>query len=234
MTADPLYEDAEMADLLPDDLMPAPTSKGAAIPVKRTAKQQKLAERRAEIAREEADLRAAQDAKKAAAARLAQIVNLHIAGYSLAEIGASIGMTEDEVDRMLMNDVQRYVKTQPALRTYVRNWISERYAKMIEADYDIAVDKNHSEKLENQDRVMRMLDKMGKLHGADAPVQSEVKIDHAPEAVERLVAALAAQQGVGYDENVFDVEIVEDVVEESHKALEAASHAVEEGPDEDL
>lgn len=167
------------------------------------------------------------------AVRLAQIVNLHIAGYSLGQIGASIGATADEVDRLLAADAQRYVRSQPALRVYVRNWVSERYTKLLEAVWDEATDKTHREKLENQDRALRILDRMTRLHGAEAPVQTEVKIDAAPEAVERLVNALAAGQGLGYDTSIFDsvndivdAEVVHDAVEQSHAALEAASEAV--------
>lgn len=211
------------------------SAKAGAVPLKRTPAQIKAAEKRAVEAQAAADLRVQEDAAKARAAQLAQIVNLHIAGYSLTDIGVSIGATADEVDRLLASETQRYVRSQPALRTYVRNWISEKYTKMIEADWDEATDKTHPEKLDNQDRVMRMLDKMGRLHGADAPIQSEVKVDAAPEAVERLVGALAAASGMGYDVNVFDVvadvvdgEVVEDAVTESHKALESASHEVEQ------
>src|SRR5690606_7006872 len=104
-------------------------------------------------------------AEAVAAARLAQIVNLHIAGMSLSQIGAAVGATADEVDRMLQRDAARYVRSQPALRVYVRNWISEKYMKMIEADWTAASDEHHREKLENQDRVDRFLRSMAKLHG---------------------------------------------------------------------
>ena len=84
--------------------------------------------------------------------------------------------------------------------------------------------------LEHQDRALRILDKMAKLHGAEAPVQSEVKVESAPEAVEKLVSALAAQQGLGYDVGVFDVvdaEVVEDAVSQSADALGVAGDEVE-------
>lgn len=219
----------DLDDLLPDDLLPTP--KGAAAPLVRTKKQQAAIDKRAALAKAEADLAVQQGAAKAHAARLAQIVNLHIGGYSLAEIGASIGASADEVDRMLTNDTARYVRNQPALRTYVRNWISSKYLAMIDADWDTAIDKMSPEKLENQDRVMRMLDRMSKLHGADAPVQSEVKVDAAPEAVERLVSALAAGQGLGYDMNVFDVvpgTVVHDAAQQSVQELEVSGNRVED------
>jgi hypothetical protein len=195
----------------------------------RSPKQQAAVEKRA--AKEQLEA-----AEKARAVQLAQIVNLHIAGMSLADIGAAIGASADEVDRMLNADVQRYVRSQPALRVYVRNWISERYTKMIDADWSAATDEDHKEKLENQDRVMRMLDKMGRLHGADAPTQTEVKIEAAPEQVEKLVSALSAASGHGYDVSVFDIvdaEIVHDAVGESHAALERAAHDVEESDGDD-
>lgn len=174
--------------------------------------------------------------EKANAQRLAQIVNLHIAGYSLSEIGAAIGATADEVDRLLQRDASRYVRSQPSLRVYVRNFISERYTKLLDAVWDEATDAQHPKKLENQDRALRILDSMRKLHGADAPVQSEVKIDAAPEAVEKLVSVLAAQQGLGYDESVFDVvdaEVVHDAVAESTEATLDAAERVGEDDEAD-
>lgn len=205
--------DEELTDLLPDDLQPS--AKHKAVPLVRTPKQTKaLAKREAQKA-EDAEL-------KAQAARLAQIVNLHIGGYSLTQIGAAIGASAEEVDRLLNQDATRYIRSQPALRTYVRNWVSERYMKMIEADWPMASDPNHREKLENQDRVMRMLDRMAKLHGAEAPTQTEVKVEAAPEAVEKLVSALAAGQGLGYDTGIFDLD-----ESEVHEAVEVASERTE-------
>lgn len=170
------------------------------------------------------------------AVRLAQIVNLHIAGFSLAEIGESIGASADEVDRLLAADAQRYVRSQPALRVYVRNWISERYTGLLEAVWDEAVDKTHREKLENQDRALRILKEMSRLHGAEAPVQTEVKVEAAPEAVEKLVAALAASQGLGYDASIFDVvpgETVHEAHEQAVGELEVSGNAVGESDGDD-
>lgn len=170
---------------------------------------------------------------KARAQQLAQIVNLHIAGFSLQQIGEAIGATEQEVDRLLATQTARYVKSQPALRTYVRNWVSERYTQLLESVWDGAVDTMASDQLDRQDRALRILDKMTKLHGAEAPVQHEVQVDSAPEAVEKLVSVLAATQGVGYDMNVFDgdvieAEVIEDAVTQSARALEVSGNAVEE------
>lgn len=237
MSAQPL-EDAEpedtdeWGDLLPDDLAP----KKNAVPLKRTPKQIAAAEKAA-VAKAEADsLRAAQDAAKAQAARLAQIVNLHIAGYSLADIGAAIGATESEVDRLLANETSRYVRNQPALRTYVRNFISGKYSELLESVWDAATDKNAKDQLENFDRAQRVLAQMGRLHGAEAPTQTEVKVEAAPEAVERLVQALSSSQGLGYDMDVFDSvpgEVVHDAVAQSRAALEVSGNAVEESDGHD-
>lgn len=209
-------------------------------PMVKTPAQRAAEEKRLIGAAQQAAAEKAQTEAQAAAARLAQIVNLHIAGFSLSDIGAQIGATADEVDRMLANDMQRYVRSQPALRTYVRNWISGKYTAMLEADWEAASDKDHREKLEHQDRVMRILAGMERLHGAAAPTQTEVKVEAAPEAVERLVAALSAQNGVGYDTSIFDVidveevtEAVHDVTQESLAALERASSEVEKPQPED-
>lgn len=178
----------------------------------------------------EADLAVQPTKAKSDAARLAQIVNLHIAGFSLAEIGASIGASVAEVDRLLSEDAARYVRTQPQLRRYVRNYISGRYSELLSTVWDTATDKEHVLMLDHQDRALRILDKMAKLHGAEAPVQSEVKVESAPEAVEKLVSALAAQQGLGYDVGIFDVvdaEVVEDAVTQSADALGVAGDEVE-------
>jgi hypothetical protein len=161
------------------------------------------------------------------AVRLAQVVNLHIAGYSLGAIGAALGCSADEVDRMLSQDTARYVRNQPALRAYVRNWISQRYTAMIEADYREATDASHPKKLEHQDRVMRMLGQMAKLHGAEAPSQLEVQMDAAPEAVDKMVQALSQAMGGGYDTEVFDAEVVEDAVHEIEANTEAAGQEAE-------
>lgn len=158
------------------------------------------------------ELRAAETARKRRAAQLAQVVNLHIAGFSLADIGAAIGATPDEVDRMLHDETARYVRTQPALRTYVRNWISREYKELLDTVAPAAKDPAHPKMLDSQDRALRILDRMAKLHGADAPTQTEVKVEAQPEAVENMVKALAAARGQEYDEDIFDIEIVEESV----------------------
>ena len=168
--------------------------------------------------------------EKVNAQRLAQIVNLHIGGFSLADIGASIGATPAEVDRMLNQDMSRYVRNQPALRVFVRNYVSERYSKLLESVWEDAVDKDSKGQLEKQDRAIRILDSMRRLHGADAPVQTEVKVEAAPESVEKLVQALASGQGYGYDANIFDVEVISDSAE---AALADASDRVEDAQDDD-
>ncbi len=241
----PAEPEDDLDDLLPDHLrQPAsqPKTKGKALPVVRTAKQQAKIAAEALGAEQAEAKQAAQSAADAAAQRLAQIVNLHIAGFSLAEIGAQIGATADEVDRMLSADAARYVRSQPALRTYVRNFISGKYTKLLEAVWDEATDKMHREKLENQDRALRILKEMGNLHGAAAPTQAEIKVEAAPEAVEKLVASLAASQGLGYDASIFDLEPVEDeetgeivhqAVEQSARALEVSGNAVEQPQPDD-
>lgn len=194
--------------------------------------QQKAAATRA------ANKREAERLEKAKAQRLAQVVNLKIAGYSFEDIGQSIGATAKEVEAMLAQDVARYVRSQPALRVYVRDWVSSKYTKMLDAVWDEATDKDHPKKLEHQDRAMRILDSMRKMHGADLPVQSEVKIETAPEAVEKLVSALAASQGMGYDTNIFDAEVIEDeavhtaVIESEETLADSASHVGEDAEDD--
>lgn len=207
--------------------------KGAAIPVKRTKKQQAAAEKRKAEKAEADALESAATKRKQEAARLAQMVNLTIAGYSLAEIGEQIGASADEVDEMLTRDAARYVRNQPALRVYIRNWISGKYATMIEANWDEASNPASPVKLENQDRVDRFLRAMARLHGAEAPTQSEVKVEAAPENVEKMVQLLSAAQGVAYDDTVFDAEWVEEVVDEGAKALEVSGNAVGEPQPED-
>lgn len=201
-------------------------SKKNALPVVRTPAQ-KAAATRAEK----------QALEKANAQRLAQVVNLMISGHSLAEIGAAIGATPEEVDRMLLNDMSRYVKTQPALRVFVRNFLSAKYTKLLETNWDIATDVSHVEHLDHQDRVLKTLKDMGRLHGAEAPVQTEIKVETAPEAVEKLVEVISKAQGLGYDTSVFDVvdaEVVHDSVEEAETALADASEVVGEGDEEAL
>lgn len=141
---------------------------------------------------------------------------------------------------MLSADTARYVKSQPALRTYVRNYISGKYTELLETVWDRATDDQHVENLEAQDRALRILDRMGRLHGAEAPVQSEVKVESAPEAVEELVKRLASAQGLGYNMNVFDTvsgtvvhSDIERAVEQSARALEVSGNAVEESDGDD-
>lgn len=164
--------------------------------------------------------------------RLAQIINLHISGYSLAEIGTAIGATSDEVDRMIQGSATRYIRNQPALRAYVRNYVSGKYTELLEPMWGKATNAADKDFMEAQDRALRTLKEMARLHGAEAPVQKEVTVDAAPAAVEAMVAALAAQQGRGYDVGVFDVveaEIVHDAVGQSAAALEVSGNRVEEG-----
>lgn len=213
-----------------------PLTKGKAIPLVRTKKQQQ-AVAEAALGAEQAEVaEQAQTETAAAAARLAQIVNLHIAGFSLSAIGAQIGATPDEVDRMLSTDAARYVRSQPQLRVYVRNFLSEKYTALLDTVWDRATDADHRENLEAQDRAMRVLKEMGNLHGAAAPTQTEVKVEAAPDAVEKLVSALAESQGLGYDVNIFDVvpgEVVHAAPKDALAALERASDAVGQHQPED-
>lgn len=208
---------------------------GGKVPLVRTPKQQKAAAKALEKKQAEADLAVQETAAKKNAAELAQIVNLHIAGYSLADIGASIGASADEVDRLLSQDATRYIRSQPALRTYVRNYVSGKYNALLAAVWDEAVDPTAPKKLENQDRALRILDRMAKLHGADAPTQAEIKVDAVPENVEKMVKYLAAGQGLGYDSSVFDDDVIDgtvltDVVEEQ---IVVSGNAVEESDGDD-
>ena len=212
MSAQPIDHFGE-DDGLPDDLDELlddlPVKKGAK-PLKRTAAQKKTA-----------SLVAAQSQANQQAAMLAQIVNLHIAGFSLAQIGAQIGASADEVDRMLSNEAARYVRNQPQLRTYVRNFISAKYNGLLESVYDQATDKNHRAQLEYFDRAQRILAQMGRLHGAEAPTQSEVKVEATPEAVDKIVQAIASGQGLGYDTDIFDIDPAD-----IHEAVIQAEDAV--------
>lgn len=191
------------------------------------------------------DLAEQNNAVKARAAQLAQVVNLVIAGHSFEEIGAAIGASADEVESMVTNGAERYVRTQPALRVWVRNWLSEKYVTMIEADWAQASDPMHPEKLEHQDRVMRMLGPMARLHGAEAPTQSEVKVEHSADAVEEMVRRLSTKAGQGYDASVFDsddgtdddivdADVVHDAAAQSLAALEAAADAVRMPTDDEI
>lgn len=228
MSAQPDEHPDDLDDLLDDlpiDPPPPATGKKRAQPLKRTPAQSAAAKRAAEIA-----------AVQTQAQRLAQIVNLHIAGYSLAQIGASIGASEAEVDRMLSNETARYVRNQPALRAYVRNYLSSKYTALLDAVWEDATDKTSKAKLESQDRALRILKEMGNLHGAAAPTQTEIKVEAAPEAVEQIVASLAAGQGLGYDDAIFDVvpgTVVHDAVDQTAQAESVSGNAVEESDGHD-
>lgn len=214
-------EDTDDLDLGLDDL---PSQAEPTTPAKKAKKGAKALERTA-AQQAAVSLAAAQTAAQSQAQRLAQIVNLHISGMSLAQIGLAIGATEAEVDRMLTNETARYVKNQPALRTYVRNYISAKYSGLLDAVYEQATDKSHKQQLEYVDRAQRVLAQMGRLHGAEAPTQSEVKVEATPEAVDALVQRLAAGEGLGYDTDIFDVEYSEETAETIHEAHEAAEEA---------
>ena len=184
--------------------------KKSAPPTTKKAKRAKKAETKDLIPgsaeAEDAGLAATQ---RTEAARLAQIVNLLIGGYSLAQIGIATGMTADEVDRLIQADGARYVRNQPQLRVFMRNWLSSRYTALLDSTFSHATDDNDPKQLEYQDRVLRTLDSLRKLHGVDVPTQTEIKIEAAPENVEAMVRALSASRGQGYDMEVFDVEVEE-------------------------
>jgi hypothetical protein len=211
-------------------------TKKNAVPLKRTKAQEAALARR--VAREalEAEQAAASAAAQARAQRLAQVANLFIAGHDLESIGAAIGASADEVDRMLQEDMARYVRNQPALRVFVRNFISARYTGLLDAVWDEATDKNHKEKLEHQDRALRILDRMAKLHGAEAPTQAEIQVSAAPEAVDKMVQAIASAAGLGYDTSIFDVvpgEMVHNAAIEAHDAEVVSGNSVSVPEDED-
>lgn len=216
--------------------------KGNAVPVRRTAAQAAaIAKRAAEKARED-DLAEQVSAADEAAARSAQIANLLIGGHTMASIAAATGQSEDELEQMLAADSARFIRSQKSLRVWTRRYISERYSRMLEANIDAATDKMHPARLENQDRVLRILAGLERLHGAAAPTQTEVSVEAAPEAIERMVALLAAEQGKGYDPDIFTLsdDDVTEVREVAHAApanalaaLEAAADATEQDQPED-
>jgi hypothetical protein len=217
MSAVPIEPDDELPDDLDEMLDDLPVKKGAK-PLKRTPEQ---------TAKQ--SIVAAQAASAQQAAQLAQIVNLHIAGFSLAQIGAQIGASADEVDRMLSTEAARYVRNQPALRTYVRNFISSKYLGLLEAVWDQSVDQTNVRQLEYVDRSQRILAQMGRLHGAEAPTQSEVKVEATPEAVDKIVQAIAAGQGLGYDTDIFDLDPadIHEAVIQADDATVVSGNAVE-------
>ena len=184
--------------------------------LQRTPEQEARAAKRATERQAERDLATTTARNRAEAQQLAQIINLQIAGMTLEQIGAEINMSATDLDALIVKNASRYIKTQSQLRAYARNWISEKYSKMIEADWDDAVSTDPELRLPNQDRVIRMLDSMRKMHGADAPAQTEVKVDAAPEAIDAMVQLLAAKQGQGYDVDIFDVDVVDE--SEIHEA----------------
>ncbi|MGH8465657.1 MAG: hypothetical protein ACRER5_16060 [Pseudomonas sp.] len=217
MSAQQIEPDDELPDDLDEMLDDLPAKKGAKPLVRTPAQQAKQS------------LVAAQAASAQQAAMLAQIVNLHIAGFSLAQIGQQIGASADEVDRMLSTEAARYVRNQPALRTYVRNFISSKYLGLLEAVWDQSVDQTNVRQLEYVDRSQRILAQMGRLHGAEAPTQSEVKVEATPEAVDKIVQAIAAGQGLGYDTDIFDIDPadIHEAVITSAEQVEVSGNAVE-------
>lgn len=213
--------------------MTAPTgnNKGKAQALKRTARQQAVT-KKAAAAQAAQDLR---EEDKAAAQQLAQMVNLVIAGHSLAAIGASIGKSADEVEQMLVRESGRYIRTQPALRAYARSLISEKTAGLLEATYDQAIDTKRPDQLDYVASVQKTLRDLARLHGADAPTQTEVTVGASDETVEALVATLAQGKGLAYNDDVFDLDPddVEEIVEASHREVEAAHDAVEDSDGDD-
>lgn len=205
---------------------PSKGKKPGAQPLKRTAKSAEQA-KKAAARREAQHLR---EAETAAAQQLAQIVNLTISGHSFAAIGEKIGKSGDEVEAMLVQKAGAYIRTQPALRAFARNWIGEKYTGLLDAVYTEATTAGHEQKLEHQDRAIKILKEMARLYGADAPTQSEVRVESTPEAVEKLVARLSQAQGVGYNTDIFDAEfeeVVDEAKEQTALALDSASHEVE-------
>lgn len=165
--------------------------------------------------------------REKAALRLAQMANLHMAGMSLTEIGAALHATPDEVDRMLSQDAARYVRSQPQLRQWTRRYLSGKYTELLGVNWEDATNVESKVRFEAQDRALRTLDSLRKLHGADAPVQTEVKIEAAPEAIDAIVTALAAQEGLAYQDptafDVVDADVVYEAVQQTAVAeIEAA------------
>lgn len=211
-------EQALPAEDQPVSEKPPGSAKGA--PVQRTAKQVAAAEKAAEEAAKKKSLTEA----SAAAQRTAQVANLLIAGASFEEIGASIGMTAPEVEKMLMADTNRFIRTQPALRAWVRNLVSAKTAELLEAVFPMATDPKHIDFLPAQDRAAKHLVNLARLHGAEAPTQTEIKMETSPESVQSMVDRIAAAAGRGYDASVFDEDddvMDGDVVEDQPPALEA-------------
>lgn len=214
-------------------------AKHKAVPLVRTAKQVAVSEKAAAEAAIKAEEAAAALAAQTAARRTAQIANLLISGHTFESIGAQIGSTAQEVEAMLNADSTRYIRSQPALRQWVRRWASGKYSELLEAVWDQAVDPKHREQLAYQDRARPLVEKITKLHGAEAPTQAEVKVEAAPESVQKLVDAIAASQGMGYDIDIFDDadivdgDLVADTAAGELEAAQVADHKID-GEDESL
>lgn len=227
-------ETDELDDLL--DNLPVHPGKGAARPLVRTPKQRAAAQAAARAAEKQAQKDAENALTAARAAQLAQIANLIIAGHTFDSIGAAIGATGAEVEAMMNAESARFVRNQPALRTFVRNYISERYSLLLESVWDAASDSKHKDQYDAQVAAVRILERLGRLHGADAPVQKEVKIESAPESVNALVNALAAQAGMGYDSSIFDTvpgTVIHAAHEDAVRELAVSGNMVEEDDDDD-
>lgn len=178
---------------------------------------------------EAAGLKAAvEQENKKATLRVAQMANLHMAGMSLEEIGNALGATVEEVEQMLNSDMNRVIRNQPQLRQWARKWLSGKYTQLLDVNWKDATDVESKVRFEAQDRALRTLDSLRKLHGADAPTQTEVVVDAAPEAIDAIVNALAKQEGLAYqDPTVFDVIDVEQVHEAAEQTAVAELEAAE-------
>lgn len=212
------------------------TAKPRAVPLVRTTKQVEVSEKAAEAARVKAEADAAELAVRQASMRTAQIANLLIGGHTFESIGAATGASAKEVEDMLNADSTRYIRSQPALRQWVRRWASGKYSELLGSVWDQAVNPNHREQLAYQDRARPLVERITKLHGAEAPTQAEVKIEQAPESVQRIVDAIAASQGMGYDVDIFDTPDVVDgvLVDETHAAeIRSAEQADSDQPEDE-
>lgn len=187
------------------------------------------------------DLSKAQQKKDLDAAQLAQIANLVISGMTFEQIGNSIGATADEVERMLDNGAERFIRNQPSLRVFTRNYVTKKYSELLSASWAMATDATHVDFLAAQNSAIKVLERMARLHGAEAPTQTEVAVTHAPETVEKMVERLAKKSGLAYDIDIFsdltidldvvDAELVEDIVETAGDELEVSGNQV--GQDQD-
>lgn len=139
------------------------------------------------------------------------VLQMRIAGYSFDEIAEILCYTDETaVRRDLERGAKALLKEDRHSQALLRRLVSRQLERMNRAIWPKAINPDHPEQMQAQQRVLANLDRFVRLNGLDAPTEHRVEVTPTEKAITDMVAALAEMGQLPAEMNIFDADIVED------------------------